>query len=145
MTETESKLWDAASQIRLALEPDAADETVRSSVVAFIGNARTAARAMQEESGATVDLSHWYERQMGLVKDAPLVKLFNEEGVEARLPADRGDLFRACEQYFLFLRWFVTEWLKARIRLGLTVGDSRLMPASARVATLAGGYVWGYY
>lgn len=145
MTETELKLWDAATQIRLAIEPDASEEIVRSRVDAFIADTRTATAAMRTESDAAPDLSQWYERQMDLVKDAPLVKLFGEGGVEQRLAGDRAGFFRDCEQYFLFLRWFVTEWLKMRISLGLSVGDSKLMPPGARVATLAGGYVWGYF
>ena len=145
MTETETKLWDAATQIRLAIEPDAPEEVVRSRVDAFIGEARSMALVMEKESGATLDLSRWYERQVGLVEDDPLLKLFREGGVDAQLSGDRDKFFRQCEHYFLFLRWFVTEWLKTRIRMGLSVGDSRLMPPPARVATLVGGYVWGYY
>lgn len=39
------------------------------------------------------------------------------EGVKDYLPNDNGNVFRLCEQYFLILKWFVSEWLKKRKEL----------------------------
>lgn len=39
------------------------------------------------------------------------------EGVQDFIPGDSGGVFRLCEQYFVILRWLVTEWLKKRKEL----------------------------
>ena len=188
MTETEMKLWDAATQMKLALADGASDEVVRSCINAFISNARSVTLVMQAESGESPELARWYIDESAKFKDAPLLKFFNErrvhsihrgvvqpkahsipilslsidggpplpgeggkvtllrfEGVEDYLPGDSGGVFRLCEQCFLFLRMVVKYWLRKRYKLGMDVGDSRLLPASARARIIASVTLGRYY
>src|SRR3989338_1277242 len=81
LTETELKLRDAATQIKLALKNTDDDEIIRSTINAYISHARSITLIMQEESSDCPELKSWYEDQMAHLKKSPLLKFFNEKRV----------------------------------------------------------------
>jgi len=80
MSETEMKLRDAATQMKLALRNMSDDEIVRSCVNAFISEARSITFVMQRESKDT-PLEAWYNERMDVLKEMPLLKFFNASRV----------------------------------------------------------------
>lgn len=78
LTETEKKLRDAATQMKLALKNTSDEEIVRSCVNSFISHARSVTFIMQKESAHNPKLRDWYVQEMDKLKDTPLLKFFNE-------------------------------------------------------------------
>lgn len=81
MTETEMKLRDAATQMKLAVEHMANDETVRSCVNSYISLARSVTFVMQRESAEYPELKAWYEDRMSSLKELPILRFFNASRV----------------------------------------------------------------
>jgi hypothetical protein len=84
MTETELKLRDAETQLRLALQNTENEEVVRSCINSLISAARSVTFVMQRESSGNGDLNAWYDDQIALMLAspfAPLLKFFNEKRV----------------------------------------------------------------
>jgi len=81
MTDTEFKLRDAASQMKLALKHTGDDDTLRSCINAFISHARSVTFIMQEESSGFPALEGWYKEQMSHIGELPIMKFFNEKRV----------------------------------------------------------------
>ena len=81
MTQTEMKLRDAATQMRIAMANAADESVVRSCVNSFIAAARSVTFVMQSESAKSPELKAWYEEQMGGMKALPLLRFFNEQRV----------------------------------------------------------------
>ena len=81
MTETEMKLRDAATQMKMALAHVADEEIVRSCVNSYISSARSVTFVMQRESAHSPELSAWYDAQMQVLKTSPLLQFFNAQRV----------------------------------------------------------------
>ena len=81
MTETELKLRDAATQMKIALRNPSDDEIFRSCVNSYISLARSVTFVMQSESAAIPELKAWYDVEMGKLKESPLLRFFNEKRV----------------------------------------------------------------
>ena len=81
MTETEMKLRDAATQMKMALANVADEEIVRSCVNSYISHARSVTFVMQRESSQYPELSSWYEAQMAALKKMPLLQFFNAQRI----------------------------------------------------------------
>jgi len=81
MTETEMKLRDAATQVKLALEHMGNDEVVRSCVNSYISLTRSVTFVMQRESAEYPELTLWYEDRMSSLKELPLLRFFNASRV----------------------------------------------------------------
>lgn len=81
MTETEMKLRDAATQMKLAIQYMADEEVVRSCVNSYISHARSVTFVMQRESAEYSELKVWYEGQMSSLKERPLIRFFNASRV----------------------------------------------------------------
>ena len=81
MTETEMKLRDAATQMKMALAHVAEKEIVRSCINSYISHARSVTFVMQSESAQNPELLSWYEAQMADLKKMPLMKFFNAQRV----------------------------------------------------------------
>ena len=77
MTETEMKLRDAATQMKLALAHMTDDEVVCSCVNSYISLARSVTFVMQRESADHPELKAWYKNRMALLKESPLLRFFN--------------------------------------------------------------------
>lgn len=81
MTDTEMKLRDAATQMKMALAHASDEEIVRSCVNSYISHARSVTFVMQRESAGSSGLTAWYEAEMAVLKQAPFLKFFNEQRV----------------------------------------------------------------
>lgn len=81
MTETEMKLRDAATQMKMALAHVSEEEIVRSCVNSYISSARSVTFVMQRESAESPQLLAWYEAEMSTMKTMPLLRFFNEKRV----------------------------------------------------------------
>jgi hypothetical protein len=84
MTETELKIHDAKTQIKLAETHIGDEAVVRSCINSFISLARSVTFVMQAESGGeSTQLGQWYRAQMiSLTKNKPLLlKFFNARRV----------------------------------------------------------------
>jgi hypothetical protein len=143
LTDTETQFWTTARHLQGALAMGAATRVSRASLAAFMQSGRELLAAIERESSGMASLEAWHAKEIQSLQDAALFKLFAAGDVDAvlREPA----VPRLCEQYFLVLRFLVAHWLRQRLALGLAVGDSQLLPPSARAAAAIGGYVWGYY
>jgi hypothetical protein len=86
-TETEMKLRDAETQLRLAMEHTGDDETVRSCINSLVSSGRSVTFVMQTESSGCADLAEWYRKRMLTMTDsspvAPLLRFFNEKRVHS--------------------------------------------------------------
>ena len=81
MTETELKLRDAATQMKLVFQHKGDDEILRSCINAYLAHARSVTFIMQKESTAHPVLITWYEDQMAKLKNLPIMKFFNEKRI----------------------------------------------------------------
>ena len=79
MTETEMKLRDAATQMKIVIGEGKDDDTIRSCVNAYISHARSVTFVMKKESAVHPDLEKWYEEKSEQLKNDPLMKFFNEK------------------------------------------------------------------
>ena len=80
-TETELKLIDAATQMKLALESSGDLEIVRSCVNSYISHARSVTFVMQKESSGIPELEVWYKERQEELKSSPLLRFFNDRRV----------------------------------------------------------------
>lgn len=78
-TDTELKLRDAASQMKLALKHTEDDDMLRSCINAYISHARSVTFIMQKESSGHKQLEDWYLYQMSGIKKLPLMRFFNDK------------------------------------------------------------------
>ncbi len=76
MTETEKKLRDAATQMRLALADAGNIEVVRSCVNAFLSHARSVTMVMEAESAGNAHLLRWYKDYVKAKTDCPVARFF---------------------------------------------------------------------
>ena len=81
LTETQLKLQDAATQMKLALSSSDDIEVVRSCVNSFISHARSVTFVLQRESSGYPRLEKWYERKQVEIKKNPLLRFFNDRRV----------------------------------------------------------------
>lgn len=81
MTETELKLRDAATQMKLALRQPDDEEIVRSCVNSFISFGRSVTLVMQRESSAVPQLATWYDSRMQTLRERPHLRFFNASRV----------------------------------------------------------------
>lgn len=80
MTETELKLIDAQTQLKLAARDRDDEAIVRSCINAFICLARSVTFVMQAESGGEdTALGKWYRARMDRLAPQPLFKFFHEK------------------------------------------------------------------
>jgi hypothetical protein len=79
MTETEMKLRDAATQMKIIIGGGKDDDTIRSCVNAYIAHARSVTFVMKKESSQHPDLEKWYEEKSEHLKQDPLMRFFNEK------------------------------------------------------------------
>ena len=78
MTETQKKLRDAATQMKLALKNHRDLDVVRSCVNSFISHGRSVTFVMQKESAKHPALLQWYNAEMEILKKEPIMHFFNE-------------------------------------------------------------------
>lgn len=78
-TDTERKLQDAGTQLRLALEYIRDEVVFRSCINAFIAHARSVTFVMQTESAVVPGLTEWYEVEMSELKKRPLLQFFQHK------------------------------------------------------------------
>lgn len=81
LTDTQLKLRDAATQMKIALRDTTDDETLRSCINAYLSHARSVTFVMQKESSDHPELMAWYENQMACLKKLPIMKFFNDKRV----------------------------------------------------------------
>ncbi len=77
-TDTELKLKDAASQMKLAIKHSGDDDIFRSCINSFISTGRSVTFVMQKESKSLDILGEWYEEQMSHLKKCPIMKFFHD-------------------------------------------------------------------
>lgn len=80
-TETQLKLSDAGTQMKLALAHATEDDVFRSCVNAFIASARSVTMVMERESATNPELRVWYKTQMATLGQEPLFKFFNHQRI----------------------------------------------------------------
>lgn len=83
MTETEVKLRDAATQMRLLLKNDTDEQIVRSCINSYISFGRSVTFLMQKESSYSPELLSWYKKQMKELQKLPIMRFFNEKRVHS--------------------------------------------------------------
>ena len=83
-TDTELKLEDSKTQLRLARQFINDEAIVRSCINSFVSLARSTTLVMQKESSGTPGLTEWYDAEMKEISQSsngPLLKFFNERRV----------------------------------------------------------------
>jgi len=83
MTETQIKLRDAATQMKLALKNNDNEDILRSCINSYISFARSVTFIMQKESAQYPQLLSWYEGKMEKLRQLPLLKFFNAQRVHS--------------------------------------------------------------
>lgn len=81
ITDTELKLKDAATQMRLALQNPLDESIFRSCINAFISAGRSVTLVLQKESGGSPELREWYRTKSDLLKEDPVFRFFNKKRV----------------------------------------------------------------
>lgn len=81
ITETQLKLRDAGTQMKLAIENVGDEDVFRSCVNAYISAARSVTMIMEKESAIYPELLAWYKAQMAELGKLPIMKFFNERRV----------------------------------------------------------------
>ncbi len=81
MTDTELKLCDAATQMKLIFKHNGDDEILRSCINAYLSHARSVTFVMQKESSAYPELVAWYKARMSKLQSVPIMKFFNAKRV----------------------------------------------------------------
>jgi len=78
-TNTQLKLRDAATQMKIAIKNSTDEDIFRSCINAFISHARSVTFVMQKESSKYNELCKWYENEQNRLKEIPLLQYFNKE------------------------------------------------------------------
>jgi hypothetical protein len=81
MTETETKLRDAISQLQLAMHHSDNDDFFRSCINSYISLARSITFVMETESARFPELKKWYKSRTAELKELPVMKFFNDQRV----------------------------------------------------------------
>ncbi|MFN2514549.1 MAG: hypothetical protein ABR568_24460, partial [Pyrinomonadaceae bacterium] len=81
ITETQLKLRDAGTQMKLAVENNGNEDVFRSCVNGYISAARSVTMIMEKESAIYPELLAWYKAQMAELGKLPIMKFFNERRV----------------------------------------------------------------
>jgi hypothetical protein len=79
MTETQIKLKDAATQMKLAIANSANPDIFRSCINSYISAVRSVTLLIQTESSHNPNLAGWYDRKMDELKTLPVMKFFYEK------------------------------------------------------------------
>ncbi len=82
ITETQLKLRDAATQMKLALQNHNNPEVLRSCVNSYISHARSVTFVMQKESAHCPELKIWYEKEMVRLQQIPIMDFFNAKRIQ---------------------------------------------------------------
>lgn len=77
ITDTQKKLKDAATQMKLAIKYMDDENILRSCVNSFISHARSVTLIMQKESSHSPKLLSWYKDKMDVLKKMPIMKFFS--------------------------------------------------------------------
>src|SRR3989338_7582120 len=80
-TQTELKLRDAATQMKLAIKNMDDENILRSCINSFISQARSVTLVMQKESAYSPGLKNWYKNKMEQRKQLPILKFFNDKRI----------------------------------------------------------------
>lgn len=83
LTNTQLKLKDAATQMRLAIKHSDDVDIFRSCINSYISLGRSVTFIMQEESKDVPELAAWYREQMDNLKSNPVMFFFNEKRVHS--------------------------------------------------------------
>jgi len=83
-TETELKLQDAGTQMRLAISNAASEEVFRSCINAYLATSRSVTMVMEKESADFGQpLLDWYKHSIQPFAEAPFFKFFNSQRVHS--------------------------------------------------------------
>ena len=81
MTETQLKLQDAATQMKIALQNGGNESIFRSCINAFIAAARSVTMVMERESKHQPELLDWYKARTEELGPLPLFRFFNSQRI----------------------------------------------------------------
>jgi hypothetical protein len=81
ITETQLKLRDAGTQMKLAVENIGNEDILRSCINAYISAARSITMVMEKESAVYPDLLAWYKEQTTELGKLPVMRFFNEQRI----------------------------------------------------------------
>ncbi len=81
ITETQLKLRDAGTQMKLAIENIGNEDVLRSCINAYISAARSTTMVMEKESAIYPELKTWYKAQMAELGKLSIMRFFNEQRV----------------------------------------------------------------
>jgi hypothetical protein len=81
ITETQLKLRDAGTQMKLAIDNNGNEDIFRSCINAYISAARSVTMVMEKESAIHPRLLAWYKGQTTELGKLPLMKFFNDRRV----------------------------------------------------------------
>lgn len=82
ITNTQLKLRDAATQMKLAIEHSRYEEIFRSCINSYISLARSVTMVMGKESSEYPELKSWYKKQTSSLGNLPIMKFFNAQRVQ---------------------------------------------------------------
>lgn len=80
MTETEQKLQDAGTQMRIAIANSSDELIFRSCINGYVALARSVTMVMERESGSG-PLKEWYKSTVASLAASPVFKFFNSQRV----------------------------------------------------------------
>lgn len=83
MTDTEVKLRDAATQMKLAIKHSTDEDILRSCVNSYISHARSVTMVMEKESSKDQELLAWYKSKTSDIGNNGLFKFFNSQRVHS--------------------------------------------------------------
>ncbi len=79
ISDTQLKLRDAGTQMKLALANARDEDVFRACVNAFVAAARSVTMVMERESAHVVPLLQWYKDQTDVLGKQPLFRFFNQQ------------------------------------------------------------------
>jgi hypothetical protein len=78
---TQLKLKDASTQMKIAIKNSTDEDVFRSCINAFISHARSVTFIMQKESSKNDELNKWYKNEQNRLEQLPLLEFFNKKRV----------------------------------------------------------------
>jgi hypothetical protein len=79
ITDTQLKLRDAATQMKLALDHIDNEDVFRSCINSYISTARSVTFVMEKESSEDPELKSWYKAQMAALGQLAIMRFFHEQ------------------------------------------------------------------
>jgi hypothetical protein len=147
LTETELKLIDAGSQMKLALKDTSNEEIFRSCINAFLSAARSVTFVMERESSDSPQLKSWYNNQINILGQTPLFRFFNSQRVYSIHKGVIQPKVKSHEIKEATFRYTQNNSAKIRPSGEIVIDSSAEIPVQALdiIGVTKFGKIWGWY